>query len=158
MVLKFESFGNVRKTLGSVAIRTGNHAVNVCKCLGVSDLRTPMSIDNMFKAIDDFVREAYYWNCASYELRYHKDCVPTDEEWNCICNMGKIVSKAQLFKTLSCIDYNSDIRDYMGDDEYWRCHWREDFENWRVKLNNLIRAVAESIAWERCDEEGCEWG
>ena len=158
MVLNLEGFGNVRKTLGSTAIRMGSHGVNVCECLGVSDAKTPAAIDGMFDAIDDFVRRAYFWNCAAYELRYHEKCLPTDTEWRMICAKGGIVSKARLFHTLSCIDYNTDICDYMDAEVYERSPWHDDFEAWHAEVEALIAAVAESIAWEKADEEGCKWG
>ena len=158
MVLRFESFGNVRKTLGSVSIREGAHAVNVGGLLGVSNMRTPDAIDKTFAAIDKFVQDCYKWNCKAYALRYDEKCEPTETEWNTICNSGEIVSKAQLFETLSCIDYNSDCDSYVTAKEYASCEWREEFETFRKTLDGLCRSVAESIAWTKADEEGCQWG
>ena len=159
MVLGFESFGNVRKTLGSVSIREGANAVDVCERLGVRNGRTPEAINKMFAAIDEFVHDCYKWNCKAYELRYETKCDHTDAEWNAICNRGEIVSKAQLFQTLSCIHYNSDIREYMDNEEYENTPFLPmKFEKWWTKLENLIDELAKSIVWDKCDEEGCKWG
>lgn len=158
MTLRLESFGNVRKTLGNAAIRMGHHQVHVCSILGVSENRTPLAIDMMFDAIDKFVRECYKWNCKAFSMRYDEECEPTDAEWKNICNLGNVVSKAQLFKTLACIDYNSDCDGIVGSKVYETCEWREEFEKFRKTLDRLRSDVAESIARELADKEGCEWG
>lgn len=158
LVLSLESFGNVRKTLGSIYLREEPHSVNVCRILGVGDMHHPAAIDKMFDAIDNFVRDCYKWNCLAYSMRYKEECEPTETEFEIIRKSGKIVSKAQVFQTLSCIDYNSDIRDYLYEDEYEKCEWHDEFEQWHKKLDDLCRAVAESVACEKADEEGCTWG
>lgn len=160
MVLNLESFGNVQKTLGSVYLREGSNGVDVCGCLGVSDMRSPAAIDDMFKAIDRFVDDCYKWNLMAYNLRYERERVDVDWTWfhGAIRNMGKVVSKAQLFMTLKCIRYNTDIRDYMEREAYEENPFSSmSFEKWREKLDALIAELAVSIAWDKCYEDGCKW-
>lgn len=151
MTLRFESFGNVRDTLGNLSLCEGRHKVNVCKALGVSE-------ENLLSAIDDFVAHCYIFNDCAHRMRYHEQDAPTETGINCIKAVGKVVSRTQLFKTLNCIAYNSDIRDYMDAEEYEHSALRTSFEPWWQRLNNLVAAVAESIAWEQADKEHCEWG
>lgn len=161
-ILRDTSFGNVLKSMESPSLREGNDAISVEKVFGLDryQIRTLEGLYRLHDAIRTFMMRCVFFNHEAYRLRYGTDevCEPvTAEQLDALYNMGKVVSRAQLFKTLHCIDYNSDIRDYLNAEGYAAYELRETFEQWQKQLKELIGALADIIAWRVAKNEGCEW-
>ena len=159
-ILRDTSFGNVLKTLESPSIRTDRrHTINMGTAMGLPfhNPRHLYEYDRLHEAVRLFVQRCIFFNCEAYRLRYGTDevCEPvTAERLDALYNMGRVTSLAQLFKTLECIDYNADVTDYIDIEDY---PLRDTFNEWHETMVRLTNAVAHAIAWEKADEENCEW-
>ena len=163
MILREESFGNVLRTLDSPKLYGEQDKVDVPKILGVPKTGgySPEWYDKLHYAVRLFVYRCMRFNRQAYVRRY--DRAPgeppiTAEYLDAIENRGKVVSRAQLFMTLHCIVYNSDVRDYMDEAAYARYSKREEFELWIKQAEELAAAVAEAMAWRQAHNENCNWG
>lgn len=159
-ILNDTSFGNVLKTLCSPSIRDDKYGIKTCEVMGMKfySPRTPDDYDKLRDAIRLFVQRCIFFNHEAYRLRYSTDevCEPiTSEQLDALERMGKVVSFAQLFMTLCCIDYNSDVRDHLGNGEVYPL--QETFDEWHKTLESLTNDCAEAIAWEQADKEKCVW-
>lgn len=158
-ILNDASFGNVLKTLCSPSIRDDKYGINVCEVMGMKfySPRTPDDYDQLRDAIRLFVQRCVFFNQEAYRLRYGGDvCEPiTTEQLDALERVGKVVSFAQLFTTLCCIDYNSDVRDGLSNGEVYP--QQEVFDEWHKTLESLTQACAEAIAWKQADKEKCVW-
>lgn len=160
MILQDVSMGCVLKTLESPSIRTGGrHTIDMGTAMGLP-FHNPNHLyeyDRLSEAVRLFVQRCIFFNNEAHRLRYGGEvCEPvTKEQLDALYNMGKVVSRAQLFKTLVCIDYNADIEDYIHIEDY---ELRDTFKSWKATMERLINAVAYAIAWEQTDAEGCKWG
>ena len=158
-ILNDTSFGNVLKTLGSIVIRGEKGGINICDVMGLEfySPRTPDDYDKLRDVIRLFVQRCIFFNHEAYRL-YSTDevCEPiTTEQLDALERMGKVVSLAQLFTTLHCINYNADVRGYLSNGEVYPL--QDTFDEWYKTLESLIHACAESIAWQQSDEEKCVW-
>lgn len=163
MILRDVSIGSVLKSMESPSLREGNDTIDVAEVFGLDHYctRTPEGLDRLHDAIRTFVMRCIFFNHEAYRLRYKTDevCEPvTAERLDALYNMGKVVSRAQLFMTLHCIDYNADLHDYLDTEAYAAYELRETFEQWQKQLRKLICALADVIAWRVAHEEGCKWG
>lgn len=58
---------------------------------------------------------------------------------------GKRMTIIQFLKTLQMIDYNTDARGWIEDEEYETWARRKEYENFKTKTNELISHVAQFI-------------
>ena len=163
MILRDKSFGNVLKSMSSYSLREGRDIVDVAKVFGISDTRTPEGLDRLWDAVCLFVRRAILFNNEAYRLRYPKENVPVAEPVSLerlltLENMGEVVSRAQLFMTLECIDYNSDVTDYLGEEQFKAYPLHDTFLEWRGQLKDMTGRLANVIAYRMAHDENCEWG
>ena len=161
-ILRDKSFGNVLKSMSSYSLREGRDTVDVAKVFGISDTRTPAGLDRLWDAVGLFVRRAILFNNEVYRLRYPKENVPvsepvTLEQLLTLEEMGEVVSRAQLFMTLECIDYNSDVTDYLSEDEFEAYPLHDTFVEWQGQLKDMTSRLANVIAFRVAHEENCEW-
>lgn len=158
-ILRDSSFGNVLKTLESPSLRHGNDPIDVAGVFGMNsyELRTPDGLDRFHEEVRRFVLRCVSYNLEARRLRYKENVAGGPIDLDALERQGKVVSHAQLFMTLNCIDYNSDVTDYMTQDDYEKYNLRGDFEEWQGKVKQLINKCAESVAWRQAHEQHCEW-
>lgn len=58
---------------------------------------------------------------------------------------GNRMTIVQFLKTLQMIDYNTDARGWIEDEEYETWARRKEYENFKTKINELISHVAQFI-------------
>ena len=151
------------KSMESPSLREGYDTIDVAEVFGLGSYctRTPEGLDRLRDAIRTFVRRCIFFNCEAYRLCYETDevCEPvTAERLDVLYNMGKVVSRAQLFETLECIDYNTDLHDYLDEEAYAAYDLREAFDQWQAQLHDLTKRLAYVIAWRQAYTENCQWG
>jgi hypothetical protein len=158
-ILRDSSFGNVLKTLESPSLRDGNDPIDVAGVFGMrsNELRSPEGLDRFHERVRRFVLRCISYNLEARRLRYKEDVAGAPIDLDVLERQGKVVSHAQLFMTLHCIDYNSDVKDYMTRENFKDYILRSDFEEWQCALQQLIGKCAESVAWRKAHEENCEW-
>lgn len=163
MILRDISMGSVLKSMESPSLREGYDTIDVAEVFGLDRYcnRTPEGLDRLHDAIRTFVMRCIFFNHEAYRLRYKTDevCEPvTAERLDALYNMGNVVSRAQLFVTLECIDYNADLHDYLDEEAYAAYELRETFEQWQKQLHDLVKRLAYVIAWRQAHTENCQWG
>lgn len=161
-ILRDKSFGNVLKSMSSYSLREGSDTVDVAEVLGTGETRTPEGLDRLWDAVRLFVRRAILFNNEAYRLRYPKENVPVAEpvsleQLSALENMGEVVSRAQLFMTLECIDYNSDVTDYLSEERFKAYPLHDTFLEWQGQLKDMTGRLANVIAYRKAHDENCEW-
>lgn len=158
-ILRDSSFGNVLKTMVSPSLRHGNDPIDVADVFGMKnyELKFPEGLDKFHEKVGRFVMRCVSYNQEARRLCYKEDVSSVPISLEALEHQGKVVSHAQLFMTLQCIDYNSDIRDYMSREDYEGYGLRSDFEEWHGQMQRLVEKCAQAIAWRKAHEENCEW-
>lgn len=104
------------------------------------------------KDMEEFVRQCALWNCKAYHLRYeesHEEVRGVKPE-RFSKNYQGDVTLVQIFKTMCCIRYNSNITDYLnqkemeGEYKNMVADWQPWYEKVLRLCDNLAYAVAES--------------
>lgn len=70
---------------------------------------------------------------------------------------GKRMTIVQFLKTLQMIDYNTDARGWIEDEEYETWTMRKDYENFKMKINELISNVAQFIVRRLPEYDNAKW-
>lgn len=70
---------------------------------------------------------------------------------------GNRMTLIQFFKTLQMIDYNTDARGWIEDEEYETWTMRKDYENFKMKINELISNVAKFIVRRLPEYDNAKW-
>ncbi|WP_277264830.1 hypothetical protein [Prevotella corporis] len=70
---------------------------------------------------------------------------------------GKRMTIIQFLKTLQMIDYNTDARGWIEDEEYETWARRKEYENFKTKINELISHVAQFIVARLQKYENAKW-
>lgn len=70
---------------------------------------------------------------------------------------GKRMTIIQFLKTLQMIDYNTDARGWMNNEEYETWTMRKDYENFKMKINELISHVAQFIVSNLPEYINAKW-
>lgn len=70
---------------------------------------------------------------------------------------GNRMTLIQFFKTLQMIDYNTDARGWIEDEEYETWTMRKDYENFKMKINELISNVAKFIVHRLPEYDNAKW-
>lgn len=158
-ILRDSSFGNVLRTIGSPSLRHGDDSIDVAEVFGMEsyEMRFPDGLERFHERVNRFVSQCVSFNLEARRLRYKEDVSGVPIDLKMLERKGKVVSHAQLFMTLHCIDYNSDVRDYMTKDDYEKYNLRSAFEEWHGQMQRLVDKCAQAIAWRKAHEENCEW-
>ena len=70
---------------------------------------------------------------------------------------GKRMTIIQFLKTLQMIDYNTDVRGWIEDEEYETWRLRKDYENFKMKINELISHIAQFIVSNLPEYNNAKW-
>lgn len=70
---------------------------------------------------------------------------------------GNRMTIIQFLKTLQMIDYNTDARGQIEDEEYETWTMRKDYENFKMKINELISNVAQFIVRRLPEYDNAKW-
>lgn len=70
---------------------------------------------------------------------------------------GNRMTIVQFLKTLQMIDYNTDARGWIEDEEYETWARRKEYENFKTKINELISHVAQFIVARLQKYENAKW-
>lgn len=70
---------------------------------------------------------------------------------------GNRMTIVQFLKTLQMIDYNTDARGWIEDEEYETWARRKEYENFKTKINELISHVAHFIVARLQKYENAKW-
>lgn len=70
---------------------------------------------------------------------------------------GNRMTIVQFLKTLQMIDYNTDARGWIEDEEYETWTRRKEYENFKTKINELISHVAQFIVARLQKYENAKW-
>ncbi len=70
---------------------------------------------------------------------------------------GKRMTIIQFLKTLQMIDYNTDVRGWIKDEEYETWRLRKDYENFKMKINELISHIAQFIVSNLPEYNNAKW-
>ena len=70
---------------------------------------------------------------------------------------GNRMTIVQFLKTLQMIDYNTDARGWIEDEEYETWARRKEYENFKTKINELISHVAQFIVARHQKYENAKW-
>lgn len=160
-ILSNASFGNVKETMMSDSIlgcRLNLNLEYIFELPGHN--RTPKWFHTYEEAVDLFVKRCVLFNKEAYRLRYNKSENPeqvTQRELCRILSKGKVVSPAQLFFSIRCIDYNADVTDYLAEDEFAGYAYRDEFNEWHKQVQKLSDQLAYLIAFRKAEEEKCNW-
>lgn len=70
---------------------------------------------------------------------------------------GNRMTIVQFLKTLQMIDYNTDARGWIDDEEYETWARRKEYENFKMKINELISHVAQFIVARLQEYDKAKW-
>lgn len=70
---------------------------------------------------------------------------------------GKRMTIVQFLKTLQMIDYNTDARGWIEDEKYEMWVMRKDYENFKMKIKELISHVAQFIVHRLPEYDNAKW-
>lgn len=70
---------------------------------------------------------------------------------------GNRMTLIQFLKTLQMIHYNTDVRGWIEDEEYEAWRLRKDYENFKMKINELISNVAQFIVRRLPEYDNAKW-
>lgn len=70
---------------------------------------------------------------------------------------GKRMTIVQFLKTLQMIDYNTDAMGWIEDEEYETWAMRKDYENFKMKISELISHVAQFIVASLPEYDNAKW-
>ena len=155
MILDIQSFANACRTLKKLSSSRTIDACDIASLLSVEPAK------DVEKEIDRFVLDCIFFNTEAYRLRYNtgeKTERVSSRAWNEWKDHGEVTTSPQLFLTLRCIDYNSDVTDYMTKDEEERYEHIKEFREYNKKLDMLTNGLARCIANKAAEDEGCRWG
>lgn len=98
----------------------------------------------------EFVEQAFIFNSIEYYKGKQARINAEPKEWGdfifCLKNYDSDrLSVMQLYKTLQMIDYNTEPRGWMEDDEYDNWSRKGEFEDFKKKLNKIISCLANHI-------------
>lgn len=140
-------------------------------CLGLFDAFSGQSHyasteDEAFKAAEKFVNEAYRFNsiaCIAYFNGLHYNSNKEPEAWDCdiqaMHNMRrKRLTLVQLYKTIQCIDYNTDVKGYFTPQQYQAWDRRLEYEAFMHQLQRMERRLAAHIISELDEYKAAAWG
>lgn len=70
---------------------------------------------------------------------------------------GNRMTIIQFLKTLQMIDYNTDARGWLNNEEYETWTMRKDYENFKMKINELISHVAQFVVSNLPEYNNAKW-
>lgn len=114
------------------------------------------------KAIDNFVENAFFFNATEYFKGEQARSNAEPIEWggfvSCLKNYdSKRLPLAQFFKTLEMIDYNTEPKGWLTDDEYENWSRKKDFERFKEILHEILFYVASSLVSRLKEYEDAAW-
>lgn len=114
------------------------------------------------KDVEHFVEQCAKWNVKAYHLRYdenHEEARKVKaEKFN--RNYRHDATLAQALKTMMCIQYNSDITDYLTQEEQ-DGDYKDMIDEWRPwydALSRLCDNAAYAVAESTPEYEQAQWG
>ena len=113
------------------------------------------------KDVAGFIEQCLKWNITAYHLRYdanHEEARSAEpEQWH--RNYEGNVTMGQVLKTMRCLQYNSEITDYLTPREMESSHKEmvDEWRKWFDVLSSLCDKVAYAIATQTEEYEQAEW-
>lgn len=114
-------------------------------------------------AAETFVNRAYIFNCIAYFKGAHDNSHKEPEAWDCAIRVmhnthKRRVSLVQLYKTIQCIDYNTDAEGWFTPRKYENWDRRLDYEAFKKQLNRIEMCLASHIIGQLGEYKSATWG
>lgn len=113
-------------------------------------------------AAETFVNRAYIFNCIAYFKGAHDKSNKEPAEWGCTIEALKNTHKkrlsiVQLYKTVQCIDYNTDAEGWFTPEKYKQWDRRLDYEAFKKMLARLQTFLSAFIIARLDEYKAAKW-
>lgn len=111
-----------------------------------------------------FVHQAYIFNAIAYFKGEHAKGKTEPSQWNdglraIDMTNAKRMGICQFLKSLQCIDYNTDVRGWLTDEQYEKWERKEQYEKFHDTLQRMIHFLALHILdYDSEEYKNAKWG
>lgn len=116
------------------------------------------------ESVKEFVHLAYIFNCIAYFKGEHAKGKTEPLQWNdglraIDMTNAERMGICQFLKTLQCIDYNTDVRGWLTDEQYEKWERKEQYEKFHDTLLRMIHFLALHILdYDSEEYKNAKWG
>lgn len=165
MPLSIDSLIDVRETLySSAGWRCNNYECPTFLYQVFCGDNKPTTASESGRRTQDFVERAFIFNSIEYFKGVQARNNAEPKEWkDALLAMRKTrrcrrMSIVQLYKTLQCIDYNTEPAGWLLPKEYENWARKDEYEEFKETIKRLINYLAGHIAMHTKAYEYATWG
>lgn len=112
--------------------------------------------------VENFVNLAYIFNAISYFKGEQAKTNEEPDEWGCALEAlkstrGKTMTLVQLFKTIQCIDYNTDVESWLQPGEYYNWKRKYIFEEFNKTIMRINVCLGNHIIGQTEEYKAAKW-